>query len=138
MFDPQKHAKQEDLDRVTKVFTEVLMERVRQADKFGADEDHPSLDPTLTWGLTKGEMNTEVTISRAAQRYEIPTAKRAQDLRNRSSKAHLSWPTIVVEELAESVEAAVRWGDGPLLRAEIIQTIATCFAWVENIDRRSG
>ena len=124
----------DDGERIAKVFTEVLAERIRQAERFGDREDHPSIDPTLLWGRTKGELNTETAIHQAAQRYEIPTAARARTLRERSTQ--VSWPAIIVEELAESVEAAIRFGDGPLLRAEIVQVVATCVAWLENLDRR--
>lgn len=121
-----------DFARITGIFHEVLLERVKQHDRFGYD-DLPSLDPTLFVRLAS-QMNTELAATQAAERYEIPTAKRAKHLRERAVKP--SWTHVIVEELAESVEAACRFGDGPLLRAEIIQVIASCVAWLENIDRR--
>lgn len=124
----------DNLDRIGSILDEVLLERAKQAERFGDREDIPSVDPTLLWGRTRGEMNNEPVLVQAAERYEIPTAARARHLRE---GPHYSWPSILVEELAESVDAAVRFGDGPLLRAEIIQLAATCVAWVENIDRRA-
>jgi len=123
-----------NFDHIGKIFTEILAERVHQTEKFGDREDLPSLDPTLFIRLA-AQMNTEVASTQAAERYEIPTAKRAKHLRERAAKP--SWVHVVVEELAESVEAACRFGDGPLLRAEIIQVAASCVAWLENIDRRA-
>lgn len=123
-----------NLSRIASIFDEVLVERANQFDRYGT-EDIPSIDPTLLYGRTMAERTADVASIQAAERYEIPTARRARHLRERAG-SNQSWPAIVVEELSESVEAACKWGDGPLLRAEIIQTIATLVAWLENIDRR--
>jgi NTP pyrophosphatase (non-canonical NTP hydrolase) len=74
--------------------------------------------------------------SRIADDDEIPTAWRAKQLtRYAAGGDYLSWDKILVEEVAEAVEAAAN-GDLTALREELVQVAAVAVAWIEAINRR--
>lgn len=109
---------------------DVVAERERQDAKWG-EQNHPSVDPVLT------RRSGGCTPQRMAEEYEIPSATRAKWLCGiRHKRGDGTWADIVVEELAEAVEAAVEYGDASVeLRVELVQTAAVIVAWIEAIDR---
>lgn len=111
------------------VLAEVNAERVRQDAKWG-EQNHPDVDPDMA----------EYTPAIVANFYGIPTAERAKELCDTAAKEEgCTWAHILVEEVAEAVDAAcqVRQGvDIDALRNEILQVAAVAVSWVEAIDRR--
>jgi hypothetical protein len=74
---------------------------------------------------------------RMAQEYGIPSAPRAKantDLEFRRGNG--TWAHILVEEVAEAIEAAVVGAPHADLRAELIQVAAVALRWVDTIDER--
>lgn len=113
------------------VVNDVLEEMDLAALKFGAQRDVPDVDQVL---MTR---EGGCTAYRMAEEYEIPSASRAKfitDLEFRRGQG--TWAHILVEEVAEAVEAAVVEPDN--LRAELVQVAAVAMRWVEAIDARGG
>ena len=107
----------------------IRAERERQDARWGV-QDHPDLDPVLT------ERRGGATPERHAQHLEIPTAGFSKTLCARAAEfGHTNWSVILVEELAEVVDAAAR-RDTAGLRDELVQVAAVAVAWLEAIDRR--
>lgn len=107
---------------------EVAMERMRQDEKWG-EQNHPD-DLTDAWWYGR-EHHAARTDA-----FEIPSAVRAKFLcKTDADRGHLSWPRILVEEVAEAVEVV---HDPVKLRAELVQVAAVAVAWIEAIDRRKG
>lgn len=114
-----------------KIAQEVLDERIRQDAKWG-EQNHPDVDPVLM-GRPGG-----CAPQRMAQEYEIPTAPRAKQLCDIAARrGEQSWGSILVEEVAELIEAATL-GDSVATREEAIQVAAVAQQWVEAIDRREA
>lgn len=110
------------------VLAQVAKERARQDAKWGP-QNHPDADPVLL-GRAGG-----VDGQRLAEELEIPSAARAKFLcRMAGNRGADNWGAILVEELAEAVDAI---GDDAALRAELVQVAAVAVAWVEAIDRRA-
>lgn len=106
------------------ILREVWEERARQDAKFGAERDHPSVDPRYA--------HSPVLLTVI---HGIPSeygAKRACD--NAFREGHGSWAHIAIEELVEAI-CAVGEQDR---RAELVQVAAVAVAWIEAIDRRAG
>lgn len=102
------------------VLGEIVEERARQDEKWGLDDRHPNVPPELASPTT------------AAAALGIPTAgaaKAAVDQAATEGRAH--WAGILIEEVAEAVEAAVL-GDEESLRKELIQVAATAMKWIER------
>lgn len=116
--------------RVTDWITaQIADERQRQDEKWG-QQDHPDVDPVLT-GRPGG-----CTPLRMAQEYEIPTATRAKQLVDFAArKGEQSFAGILIEEVAEAVEAATL-GDTENTVTELIQCAAVIQQWIEAIGRR--
>ena len=113
-----------------RVLVDVLTERTRQDDKWGV-QNHPSVDPArvVRSGRSAAEYLTEY--------YEIPTARRAQDMCQWYARlGRCTWAHIAVEELCEAVEAAVT--SDAACREELVQLAAVIVAWLECIDRRAS
>jgi hypothetical protein len=72
-----------------------------------------------------------------AEQYRLPSAGVARtSCEGRFRQGEGTWADILVEEVAEAIEAAVLHGDEGL-RAELVQVAAVAACWVECIDRRA-
>jgi len=106
------------------IFDQVRAERKRQDEKWGP-QSWPSVD-TLLEG--RGDMQ------RLCEEYEIPTENRAKFLcENAFEKKRGTWAHIAIEEMAEVVSA----GNEIDRYKELIQLIAVCVAWVQDIQNRA-
>lgn len=106
------------------VLAEVLLERVRQDAKFGAERDHPSVDP-----------RHEGFPTALAARYGVPHEAFAKESCERAFReGRGTYADIAVEEVAEAIGAE----DEQARRAELVQCAAVFVAWIEAIDRRAG
>jgi hypothetical protein len=109
------------------ILAEIGQERRRQIERWG-EQNHPSLDVLLV----------HRTPERMADEYEIPTEARAKAMTEAAMRrGELTWGHILVEELAEAVEAGVLNGEHAM-RAELVQVAAVAVAWIEAIDRRTA
>lgn len=107
---------------------EVLDERRRQDATWG-EQDHPSLHRSI---LGRNARDPEGM----AAEYGIPTADRARHRCQLKARAGVvTWADILIEEVAEVVEAGVLHGE-QALRGELVQVAAVAVAWIECIDRR--
>lgn len=118
------------------IYAAVEAERLRQDAKWG-EQNHPDVDRVLT-GRTGG-----CSVQRMAEEYGIPTPSRAKaECDGASRVGQCTWAHILVEEVAELVEAATlaQQGRGPEadVDAELVQTIAVLVAWREARARRAG
>lgn len=118
------------------VLQEVNSERVRQDTKWG-EQNHPDVNR----GLTDGEGGCSV-LDMAAW-YGVPTPSSArEDCDIAASYGRCTWAHILVEEVAEAIEAATLEQqdaiDAGALRKEIVQVAAVAVAWIEAIDRRKA
>ena len=117
-----------------KILGEIAAERVRQDAKWG-EQNHPDVDRVLT-GRPTG-----CRVERMAMEYNIPSANSAREACDHAARiGQCTWAHILVEEIAEAVEAATlaQLGQGPLaaLRKELVQVAAVAVSWIEAIDRR--
>ena len=120
------------------VLTEIAAERKRQDAKWG-EQNHSDTDPVILWRLTAegGGWRPDMVAQRIAEEHEIPTGRRARHLcQNAASGGRVTWAHILIEEVAEAVDATVET-DPALLRAELVQVAAVAVAWIEAIDRRA-
>ncbi len=132
------------------IFDAINAERIRQDAKWG-QQNHRDVDPVLT--DRKGWLRTDGVAGRwpdgcdpqrMAEEYEIPTAARArQRCQSRGGEsAPDSWGHILIEEVAELIEAATlaQTGSGPEadVDKELVQVTAVCVAWIEARRRRAG
>lgn len=109
------------------VLNEVLQERRDQYAKHG-EQDHPSFYQVFldAPAATEPEWMTE--------RYGLPTAAHARNATEFArSRGNLNWAHILVEELAEAIEAGV--SSEQQLRDELVQIAAVAVAWIESLDR---
>jgi ADP-ribose pyrophosphatase len=119
-------------DHLQAVLADVAAERARQDDKWG-EQNHPSLDQVLL--RRAGGCSPQ----RMAEEYQIPTAAAARTACNTAAeRGQLTWGHILIEELAEAIEAATEHGDGRQLRDELVQTAAVTIAWIQRLDRAVG
>lgn len=106
------------LDHFADLSDEVFYERVAQDKKWGVR------DQDLAGG--------------GCQFHGLPSAEAAQEACDKAAeRGDISWTDILVEEVAEFVEAAES-GDVLNARKELIQVAAVALAAIENIDRRGG
>lgn len=106
------------------VAEEVAQERIRQDAKWG-EQNHPSIHHKLVGSAPA----TSVV-------YGVPAASIARARCDAmDSVGAVTWAHILVEEVAEAVEAA-SISTAAELRTELIQVAAVCVAWVECLDRR--
>lgn len=116
---------------LTAIATEVHAEIHRAWEKFGPQYDVPDVDQVL---MTREGGCTDL---RMAQEYEIPTSSRAKWATDLAfQRGQLTWAHILVEEVAESIEAATT-GTSDALRAELLQVAAVAMRWVDTIDVRA-
>lgn len=116
----------------------VAEERHKQDRKWG-DQNHPNIHPSI---LNRGDAGTP-TSHYAASFYEIPTALRAKFTTGKAAEAgECTWADILIEEVAEVVEAATIHDLKLLtdeqtrkaLRDELIQVAAVAVQWAEKLD----
>ncbi len=106
----------------------VVAERVRQRAKWGDEQTHPVVMDlgNIPWG------------ARASDLYTIPSAHEAREvLERRAAVGTVSFGDIIVEELAEALEASAETGetsDDSL--GEWVQVAAVSLQIVETILRR--
>ena len=107
----------------------VIAERQRQDAKWG-EQNHPMLRPPPAWGYDSPHVE--------AERLNLPSARMARDACEWSHRSGLGTYThILVEEVAEFVEACVLHGDASdEARAEMVQVVAVALAMLEAIDRK--
>lgn len=95
------------------VLLDICEERTRQEEKWG-QQNHPDWHGDFSVGFT------------------ADWARMVNDLR--AKRNGLAWDWILLEEVAEALEADSR----EHLREELVQVCAVAIAWVEAIDRRAG
>ncbi|WNM69000.1 hypothetical protein SEA_TRIBLETROUBLE_59 [Mycobacterium Phage TribleTrouble] len=115
----------------------VVEERKRQDAKWG-EQNHPNVDRLV---LDHGEAPTQHSMARF---YEVPNAMRAKLLcQMAADRGECTWAHILVEEVAEAIEAATIHDLGLLvdslqeLRAELVQVAAVAVQWIEKIDEET-
>lgn len=118
------------------ILDEIDAERVRQDAKWG-EQSHPDVDRVLT------DRSGGCSVLRMAEEYGIPHPTRAKAECDGAARiGQCTWTHILVEEIAEAVEAATlaQLGKGPLaaLRRELVQVAAVAVSWIEAIDRRGA
>ncbi len=128
------------------IYADIASERERQDDKWG-EQNHPNVDRILIDRPSVTDKNGRTwsggcTPQRMAEHYEIPTAGRAKFLcQNAADFGVCTWSHILIEEVAEAIEAATMHGMLPhaetlgALRDELIQVAAVAVQWVEKLDR---
>lgn len=110
------------------VLSDIRIERARQDTKWGP-QNHPDIDPTSVGAAFAGSRG------RTTRHYDIPTAHQTQErCSERARTGQLSWTDILLEEVAEAVEATAQ--STGALREELVQVAAVAAAWIEAIDRR--
>lgn len=115
----------------TTILDDLLAEIARAEEKFGPQHDVPDVDQVLM-GRLGG-----CSPKRMAEEYEIPTAPRAKWVTDLNfQRGQGTWGHILVEEVAEAIEAAVIGAPHRDLRAELIQVAAVALRWVDAIDER--
>lgn len=116
------------------IYALIEEERLRQDARWG-EQNHPDVDRVLT------DRKGGCTSERMAEEYGIPTPTRAKAECDAAARVgQCTWAHILVEEVAELVEAATlaQQGQGPEsdVDAELVQTIAVLVAWREARARR--
>lgn len=113
------------------VLAEVHDERQRQEDKWG-EQNHPSIADEL--------LDHMADAQEVAAHYKIPTAAEAKAAcQKRADRGLCTYADILIEEVAEAVEAAITTDDTEAaLRAELVQVAAVAVAWIEKIDRKNA
>lgn len=113
----------------------VLAERARQDARWG-EQNHPDVDRELTdrdGGCTPARMAMEHLVVRAS------VARLACE--RAAARGQCTWAHILVEEVAELVEAATlaQQGQGPEedVGRELVQVAAVCVSWLEARARRA-
>ncbi|AMU58940.1 hypothetical protein [Mycobacteroides abscessus] len=117
----------------------VFYERISQNAKWG-DQNHPNVETVLT------QRPGGCTPERMAEEYGIPSAMRAKYMCQKAAReGEPTWAHILVEEVAEAIEAATHLDRAAhldsdafdalrqRLHAELIQTAAVAVAWAEKI-----
>lgn len=116
------------------ILAAIIVERERQDARWG-EQNHADVDPVLT-GREGG-----CSVQRMAEECGVPTPNRARShLHAAVAEGAPTWALILVEEVAEAIEAATlaAQGKGPeeAVDAELIQCAAVLVAWVEARVRR--
>lgn len=114
--------RRESVSGIGYVLMEVKRERNRQDTKWG-EQNHP--DFRVAWPDGELASPEERTCF-----YSLDNAKLHCDIA--AEVGELDWAHILVEEVAETLEAK----DESELREELVQVAAVAVAWIEAIDRR--
>jgi len=117
-----------------KILGEIAAERVRQDAKWG-EQNHPDVV------RAHGALPVARSVVRVCEEHGIPHPQLAKfECDCAAQIGQCTWAHILVEEIAEAVEAATlaQLGQGPLtaLRKELVQVAAVAVSWIEAIDRR--
>jgi len=128
------------------VLCEINAERTRQDAKWG-EQNHPDVDRVLT---DRGPSPQDpvrfpggCSPRRMAEHYGVPTTRCAKaECDGAAEIGQCTWAHILVEEVAEAIEAACESQQGRMsvdaLRAELVQVAAVAVSWIEAIDRRKA
>lgn len=119
-----------------KILGEIAAERARQDAKWG-EQNHPDVV------RAHGALHVARSVARVCEEYGVPHPSRAKAECDGAARiGQCTWAHILVEEMAEAVEAATlaQLGRGPLaaLRKELVQVAAVAVSWIEAIDRRGA
>lgn len=115
----------------SRIYADIQEERERQIKRWGS-VNHPDVCPTLA------RRPGGSTPERYANDLEIPTPGRARfGVARAGEMGRMNWAVILVEELAEAVEAAAL-GERGDLRRELVQVAAVAVAWLESLAARGG
>lgn len=110
------------MDALTDILNEIRHERAKQDTKWGTEDFHPNIPPAFA-------MATPEVVAEALG---VPTADQAREAVERNSKRQqTNWAAILIEEVAEAVEAAAL-GDEVALQTELVQVAATAVKWIER------
>lgn len=108
------------------VLADISEEREEQDRKWGADREIADV-PAHTLDFFGNEFDATLTVG-------IPSERQAKrNCQSAFKQGNGTWAHIVVEELAEAVEAKTPADR----RKELVQLAAVVVAWIENIDRRA-
>jgi len=115
------------------VFYDVEAERLRQDARWG-EQNHPMTGAVFPRGTKKEGRDAAMVVARY---FGIPTEKEA---RNHCEEEHRekrgTYTHIAVEELAEFVDACVKYGNtSDEARTELVQLTAVCVAMLEAMGR---
>lgn len=117
----------------TEILDDLIAEIARAEAKFGAQHDVPDVDQVLVNRIGG------CSPVRMAEEYGIPSAPRAKQHTDIAfSRGQGTWGHILVEEVAEAIEAAVVDRPHADLRAELIQVAAVALRWIDAIDERGN
>ena len=116
-------------ERITKAIADVVAERLRQEAKWG-EQNHPMVGLAARRGFVPPRV--------ACVRLGILGADEARERCDHAHRNHEgAYTHILVEEVAEFVEACVLHGDASdEARAEMVQVVAVALAMLECIDRK--
>lgn len=90
----------------------------------------------MKWGVQNHPDRSVICREGRLDFYDISTADHLRHMCEfRMKKGYGAWPDILLEEVAEAIEAAIN-GDTNNLKEELIQVAAVCVQWVECIERR--
>lgn len=118
---------------------DVMAERQRQDEKWG-EQNHPNVDPAL--------IERHATPAQMAEAYGVLRAEVARDRCELAAAGRgCTWAHILVEELAEAIEAATFYDEAVhtgsswiteglrlALRDELIQVAAVAVQWAEKVE----
>ena len=113
------------------VLVDIRAERRRQDTKWG-EQNHPDVDQVLM--TREGGCSPD----RMAAEYQVPSAYQARrqcDIA--ASRGRVTWAHILIEEVAEALEAATK-ANPTSLRDELVQVAAVAAGWIECLDRRAA
>lgn len=112
---------------------DVLTERARQETKWG-EQNHPIVPPDVAH---EAQVNCAEPAYFACEVLGVEAPNRARETCDREHRAGRgTYAHILIEEVAEAIEAAVLYGDASdRSRAEWVQVAAVALAIVERIDR---
>lgn len=121
-------------ERRAAIFDEIDAERQKQDAKWG-EQDHPMVPPDVA---REAEAHFAMPSLYACAVLGIEEPGRAREVCDREHKAGRgSYTHILVEEVAEFVEACVEHGEtSDEARAELVQTVAVGVAMIEALDRK--
>lgn len=115
------------------IFAAIAAERARQDARWG-EQNHDSV-----WGVVARHLVRPT--EEMAEHYGVPTAAAAKAACERAARGgHIAWADILVEEVAEAIEAAVLEQHDEVayedVDRELVQIAAVCVSWMEARARR--
>lgn len=121
------------MDTRARILAAITAERERQDAKWG-ERNHDSVWEVVVRHLVR-------PVEEMAAHYGVPTAAAAKDACERAARGgHVAWADILVEEVAEAIEAAVLEQHDEVsaedVDRQIVQVAAVCVSWLEARARR--